>query len=124
MPKVRPLTAKQAADQEDKKLSDAILNVVKERKGRDGLREGDLSKRIDISSDTWRVWRKQGLERVQFKSVLALVRFAGYELKLEKRREPRNRNKAVKISKDDSYGVIIEGFIRQIVLETMDEYEK
>lgn len=121
---VRPLTAKQAADQEDKKLSDAIINVVKERRGRYDLNESDICDRVGISMSTWRKWRTNGLEKVDFKTVLALVRFAGYELRLEKRKEPKKRNTAVKISKDDTYGTIIEGFIRQIVLETMEEYGK
>lgn len=124
MPKVRPLTAKQAADQEDKALSDAIINAVKEYRGRYDLLENDVCDRLGISTNTWRSWRNKGLEKADFKSVLALVRFAGYELRLEKRKAPKKRNTAVKISKDDTYGTIIEGFIRQIVLETMDEYGK
>lgn len=121
MPRVA-LTEKQAEEQRFKALSDAIVSVVKERKGRYDLLEQEVAERLGISLSTWRKMRTDGLGTTDFKTVYAAVRFAGYDLKLEKHNEPKKRPKAVPVTKDDTYRTIIEGFIRRIVLETMDEY--
>lgn len=123
MPRVA-LTEKQAEEQQFKALSDAIVNVVKERKGRYDLLEQEVAERLGVSLATWRKMRTEGLGVTEFKTVYKAVRFAGYDLKLEKYNEPKKRPKAVSVSKDDTYGTIIEGFIRRIVLETMEEYDR
>jgi len=122
MPKVKPLTEKQAIELEDKAISDAILKVVKERKGLYDLLEEEVADRLNISTSSWAKIKRNGFGETRFKTVLAAVRLAGYELKLEKRKEPKRRPKAVPISKDDTHGTIIEGFIKRIVIETMEEY--
>lgn len=121
MPRIA-LTEKQAEEQRFKALSDAIIGVVKERKGRYDLLEEEVAERIGVSKSKWYKMRNDGLTTADFKTVYAAVRFAGYDLKLEKHNEPKKKPKAVSVSKDDTYGTIIEGFIRRIVLETMEEY--
>ncbi|MGM9521281.1 MAG: hypothetical protein ACI3VB_02235 [Oscillospiraceae bacterium] len=121
MPKVA-LTEKQAEEQRFKTLSDAIVNAVKERKGRYDLLEEEVAGRIGVSTAIWRKIRNEGLATTDFKTVYTAVRFAGYDLKLEKHNEPKKKPAAISVSKDDTYGTIIEGFIRRIVLETMEEY--
>lgn len=121
MPRIA-LTEKQAEEQRFNALSDAIIGVVKERKGRYDLLEEEVAERIGVSKSKWYKMRNEGLAMADFKDVYAAVRFAGYDLKLEKHNEPRKKPRAVPVSKDDTYGTIIEGFIRRIVIETMEEY--
>lgn len=116
------LTEKQAEGQKFKTLSDAIIGIVKKRKGRYDLLGEEVSYRLGISKAKWHKMRNEGLATTDFKAVYAAVRFAGYDLKLEKQNGPKKKPKAVSVSKNDTYGTIIEGFIRQIVLETMEEY--
>lgn len=78
--------------------------------------------RLGVSPATWCRFRNEGLAATDLKTVYSLVRFAGYDLKLVKSYDTKKKSKTGPISKDDTYGAIIEGYIRQIVMEAMDEY--
>ena len=60
---------------------------------------------------------------MRFEVVLKAVYFAGYKLKLEKI-EAKPKKQTISAKKDDSYGTIIEGLIRKIVQESMEEAQK
>ena len=120
MPKVKPLTEEQAARWENEALCSEIMNRVKERKGLYDLSDFEVADRLKISPSCYSHMKRGGMLAMRFEVVLKAVYFAGYKLKLEKI-EAKPKKQTISAKKDDSYGTIIEGLIRKIVQESMEE---
>ena len=123
MPKVKPLTEEQAARWENEALCSEIMNKVKERKGLYDLTDFEVADRLKISPSCYSHMKKGGMLGARFEVVLKAVHFAGYKLKLEKI-EAKPKKQTISAKKDDNYGTIIEGLIRKIVQESMEEARK
>jgi len=121
MPRVA-LTEAQRIEYECEDLCREIMEKVLYRKAARGLSDEEIAAEISgISASMISTWRKGHLMRTRFDVVLRAVRFAGYELRLEKRTAPKApRQRAISATRDDTYGTIIEGLIRKIVEETID----
>lgn len=119
MPRVKPLTEEQAVRWATKILCDEIMNRVKERKGLYDLTDYEVADRLHISPTMYGKYKNGGLEKARFDLVLRAVHFAGYELSLKKIDEKPKRQ-AVSAKKDDTYGTVIEGLIRKIVEECIE----
>lgn len=120
MPKVKPLTEDQAAKWENEALCNEIIDKVKERKGLYDLSDFEVADRLKISPSCYSHMKRGGMLSARFEVVLRAVRFAGYKFKLEKI-ETKPKKQTISAKKDDNYGTIIEGLIRKIVQESMEE---
>ena len=123
MPRVKPLTAEQAARLATKDLCNDIMDKVKERKGLYDLTDYEVAYRLQISPTQYSHLKKEGIGCARFDLVLRAVHFAGYRLKLEKYDE-KPKKQTISATKDDTYGAIIEGLIRKIVQESIEEVRK
>lgn len=120
MPRVA-LTEAQRIEYECEDLCREIMEKVLARKMAKGYSNIEVAKEVGVSQYTICHWKKGRLRIAQFYIVLRLVRFAGYELRLEKRAAPKKpRQGATSATREDTYGTIIEGLIRKIVEETID----
>lgn len=121
MPRVA-LTEAQRIEYECEDLCREIMEKVLYRKTARGYSDEEVAAEISgISRNMIAAWRKGGLSRTRFDVVLRAVRFAGYELRLEKRIAPKkSRQTSISATRGDTYGTIIEGLIRKIVEETID----
>ena len=121
MPRVA-LTEAQRIEYECEDLCREIIEKVLYRKAARGYSDDEVAAEISgVSRSVISSWRKGGLRRTRFDVVLRAVRFAGYELRLEKRSASKKpRQGAISATREDTYGTIIEGLIRKIVEETID----
>ena len=113
----------QAARLKRKELCKEIMGKVGERKGLLDYCDSDVAALIGVSPGIYSRIKKDGLLDRKFDTVLKLVDFAGYELKLEKI-ETAPKNIPISAKKGDTYGAIIEGLIRRIVQESMENARK
>ena len=121
MPRVRPLTKEQSARWRQQELCKEIMERVGERKGLYDFCDADVAEMVGLSPTAYSHLKKEGLLNRKFDIVLKLVHFAGYELKLEKIEDKAPKKQVISAKKGDTYGTIIEGLIRQIVQETMNQ---
>ena len=120
MPRVA-LTEAQRIEYECEDLCREIMEKVLARKMVLGCSDLEVAEKVGVSRYSICKWKKGWLRRAQFHIVLRTVRFAGYELRLEKRTASKKpRQGAISATREDNYGTIIEGLIRKIVEETID----
>lgn len=88
MPKVRPLTQRereaQANENEIQRVSNDLLHIIGERRGRDDKTYAQMAEFIGVSPDRYQRWRRNGeLPGASLSRVVTAARKLGYRVVFE-----------------------------------------